>query len=300
MPGGPMTSQRNDGANNLLAGPLHMLAAALLFTLLNIIIKLLGPEFRVWDIGFYRFFGGGLLLIALFGRHKNPFKGSNTRLLIVRGCTGSMAFLALVIAIRLLPVSTALVVFYSFPAFAAVFSYFFYGEHISFGAVACILGVLAGVMVLFDFHLQGNLLGQVLALVAAVFAGLTITFIKALRAANGPVVIYLYLCTMGLAVCLPGFLSAPVLPSTPVEWLMCAGIVLTSVTAQLLMNQGFFYCRSWEGGLFMTSEVVFTALVGIVFLQDPVTWRFWTGSILIVGSVLVLNVESFSRSGRQK
>lgn len=294
-----MTTAPADARNGLLAGPLLMLAAALLFTLLNIIIKLMGPEFRVWDIGFYRFFGGGLLLIALFGRKTNPFKGHDTRLLVIRGCTGSVAFLSLVTAIRLLPVSTAMIFFYSFPAFAAIFSFFLYKERISAGAVACIFGVLAGVVVLFDFQLQGSFIGQALAVFGAAFAGLTITFIKKLRATNGPVVIYLYFCTIGFAVCLPGFAAAPILPSTALEWLMCAGIVLTSLTAQLLMNQGFLYCRSWEGGLFMTSEVVFTALVGIVLLHDPVTWRFWLGSLLIVGSVMILNVESFTRAGRR-
>ncbi|MGW8188349.1 MAG: hypothetical protein ACWGNK_13815, partial [Desulfobacterales bacterium] len=58
-----------------VAGPLFMLSAALLFTLLNIFIKLLGPQFRVWDIGFYRFCGGVLVLLAVFGRRGNPYRG---------------------------------------------------------------------------------------------------------------------------------------------------------------------------------------------------------------------------------
>ena len=44
-----------------------------------------------------------------------------------------------------------------------------------------------------------------------------------------------------------------------------------------------------------TSEVVFTSLVGIVFLKDPATWRFWAGSLLIVASVLVLNIQGARR-----
>jgi drug/metabolite transporter (DMT)-like permease len=104
-----------------VAGPLFMLSAALLFTLLNIFIKLLGPQFRVWDIGFYRFCGGVLVLLAVFGRRRNPYRGYNIRLLVIRGCTGSAAFVCLVTAIRLLPVSTALVIFYSFPVFSAFF-----------------------------------------------------------------------------------------------------------------------------------------------------------------------------------
>jgi drug/metabolite transporter (DMT)-like permease len=272
-----------------VAGPLFMLSAALLFTLLNIFIKLLGPQFRVWDIGFYRFCGGVLVLLAVFGRRGNPYKGNNIRLLVIRGCTGSAAFVCLVTAIRLLPVSTALVIFYSFPVFSAFFSFLIYGERIGRYEIACTLGVLIGVGILFDFQLAGGLLGQAVALLGGIFAGLTVTLIRSLRENNGPVIIYLYLCTMGTLVTLPKFALHPVWPATPLEWVMILGIIFSSATAQLLMNQGFFYCRGWEGGVFMSSEVVFTAVVGIVFLGDPATWRFWAGGLMILASGIAMN-----------
>jgi len=67
-----------------VAGPLFMLSAALLFTLLNLLVKLLSPEFTIWHIGFFRFFGGIVVLLAIFGCHTNPYKGNNIRLLIIR------------------------------------------------------------------------------------------------------------------------------------------------------------------------------------------------------------------------
>jgi drug/metabolite transporter (DMT)-like permease len=279
-----------------VAGPLFMLSAALLFTLLNIFIKLLGPQFRVWDIGFYRFCGGVLVLLAVFGRRGNPYKGNNIRLLVIRGCTGSAAFVCLVTAIRLLPVSTALVIFYSFPVFSAFFSFLIYGERIGRYEIACTLGVLIGVGILFDFQLAGGLLGQAVALLGGIFAGLTVTLIRSLRENNGPVIIYLYLCTMGTLVTLPKFALHPVWPATPLEWVMILGIIFSSATAQLLMNQGFFYCRGWEGGVFMSSEVVFTAVVGIVFLGDPATWRFWAGGLMILASGIAMNRLRTNRS----
>ena len=272
-----------------MAGPLFMLAAALLFTVLNLLIKSLGPAFSIWHIGFYRFFGGVAMLVLIFGRRQNPYRGHNMRLLIIRGLTGSAAFLSLVTAIRLLPLSTALVIFYAYPAFAAVFSFLIYGERISGVEAACIGVVVAGIAVLLDFRISEHLLGQCMALTASCFAGLTVTLIKTLREKNGPVIIYLYFCTMGMLVTGPRFVMAPLLPSTPAEWAMVTGIVFASLTAQLLMNQGFFYCRGWEGGVFMSSEVVFTALVGITFLGDPASWRFWTGGLLIFGSGVALN-----------
>ena len=283
-----------------VAGPLFMLAAALLFTVLNLLIKLIGPTFTIWHIGFYRFFGGVAVLLLVFGRHGSPYRSHDTRLLIIRGFTGSAAFLSIVTAIRLLPVSTALVIFYAFPAFSAVFSYLIYGDRISKAEIACIAVVVIGIAVLFDFKLDGNLFGQLMALSGAAFAGLTVTLIKTLREKNGPVIIYLYFCTMGMLVTLPKFAMAPLLPSTGMEWAMVLGIVFVSVTAQLLMNQGFFYCRGWEGGVFMSSEVIFTAIVGIAFLGDPASWRFWVGGFLIVGSAVALNRFKASTLKREK
>jgi drug/metabolite transporter (DMT)-like permease len=282
----PSRKIRSDAA---VAGPLFMLAAALLFTVLNLLIKLIGPAFTIWHIGFYRFMGGVVVLLIVFGRHGNPYRGHNTRLLIIRGFTGSAAFLSVVTAIRLLPVSTALVIFYSYPAFSAVFSYLIYGERLSKEEIGCIATVIIGIAVLFDFHLGGNVFGQLMALCGSAFAGLTVTLIRSLRVNNGPVIIYLYFCTMGMLVTLPRFAMAPLLPATITEWAMVLGIVLVSVAAQLLMNQGFFYCKGWEGGVFMSSEMIFTSVVGIVFLGDPASWRFWTGGLLIFGSAVALN-----------
>ena len=166
----PAKQTRQVQLDATVIGPLFMLSAALSFTLLNLLLKLLGPQYTVWSIGFYRFLGGAALLIALFGWHHNPYKGYNIRLLIIRGCTGCTAFLCIVTAIRLLPVSTALVIFYSYPAFAAVFSFIIYKERIGMLEIACIAAVLIGVGILFDFQLAGGrLLGQVIVLVGAAF-----------------------------------------------------------------------------------------------------------------------------------
>jgi len=52
-----MGSQGKIKLDAAVAGPLFMLSAAMLFTVLNILVKQLGPQFNVWHIGFFRFFG---------------------------------------------------------------------------------------------------------------------------------------------------------------------------------------------------------------------------------------------------
>jgi drug/metabolite transporter (DMT)-like permease len=274
---------------NSLTGPLLMLTAAFLFAVLDGLIKILGPSFRVWDIAFYRFGCGLVILVATFGWRKNPFNGHNTRLLIVRGVTGCAAFLSLVTAIRLIPISTAMVFFYSFPAFAAILSPVMFGEAITKKEVVCVIIAFCGVVLLFDFSIGGALTGQVMGIVAGFFAGLTVTIIKKLRDSNGPVTIYIYFCLLGTIITLPAYMAAPQIPTIQTEWLIIGGIVFTSIFAQLIMNQGFKYCKSWEGGLFLTSELIFTSIIGIALFCESVTWRFWIGSLLIFCSALLLN-----------
>jgi drug/metabolite transporter (DMT)-like permease len=281
------------------AGPVLMLTAALLFTLFNLLIKQLGPHYTVWHIGFYRFLGGIIVMGIIFAGHGNHFTAVNRRLLILRGCCGSAAFILLVSAIRLLPVSTAVVIFYVFPAFAALFSFLLYKERIYSSQIGCIAMVLIGVAVLLDFRLTGSFWGQMMALAGGVIGGLTITLIRTLREKNGPVVIYFYFCAMGTLVTMPMFIQSPVFPASPLEWIMITGLILSSVGGQLLMNQGFRYCLGWEGGILMSSEVIFTAACGIIFLQDPAGWRFWIGGGMIMGSVMVLNRIAASRKSNQ-
>jgi drug/metabolite transporter (DMT)-like permease len=121
------------------------------------------------------------------------------------------------------------------------------------------------------------------------FAGIAVCLIKKLRENNGPVIIYFYFCLVGGLIAFPPFIAGPRLPASAGSALLVLFLVLIFLAAQLLMNQGFKYCRSWEGGLFLSSETLFTSVVGICFLGDPVTWHFWIGGSLIVGSVVLLN-----------
>jgi drug/metabolite transporter (DMT)-like permease len=276
---------------SLLAGPLFMLLSACLFTAMNVLLKQAMADFRIWDIGFYRFSGGLVLLTAVFSRRGNPFRSPDTKLLVVRGCTGSVAFIFFILSVRLLPVSTALMLLYSFPAFAALFSSWIYREKVTPAGWACLGMVLIGVAVLVNPQSGGEELGYAAGLLSAVFAGLTMAIVRRLKQSNGSVIIYLYFCLVGSVVTAPFFLPAPVLPLSFHQMLVCGGIILTSIIGQLLMNHGFGYCRSWEGGLYMTSEVLFTSLAGILMFGDPVGWRFAAGGALILGSTVAIQLE---------
>ena len=140
-----------------------MLGSSLMFAVMDGVIKIIGPSFRVWDIAFYRFCFGIVILLGIYGGRESLIKGANPRLLILRGVIGSCAFLSLVSAIRLIPISSAMVLFFSFPAFTALFSPLIYRERITLPEIICIAATMLGIACLFDFRFEGVWLGQVLA-----------------------------------------------------------------------------------------------------------------------------------------
>ena len=180
-------------------GPAFMLSSAFFFAILGLLIKLLSPSFSVWDIAMYRFGGGAIILLAIFGWRENFVLHGNFKLMIARGISGSLAFILIIISIRQIPLSTAMVIFYCFPAFAAIFSPMLFGDKISRLDIVCIAVALIGVGILFDIQLAESFWGQILALVASIFAGLTISLIKKLRDNHGSVTIYFYFCIIGVA-----------------------------------------------------------------------------------------------------
>lgn len=288
-----------NGGNPLAAhaGPLYMLAAALAFAAMDVLIKVMGASFSTWQIAFYRLFGSTVVLVALYAPRGNPFRGEPVAMLLLRGLVGSGAFVGLALAIRLLPLSTAMVLFYSYPAFAAVLGALLFRERVTAAGMACLAAALVGIAVLLDFRGEGTLAGQAAALGSSLCAGLVAVLVRWLRPRNGPMVIYLYLCAVGSVLTLPAFAAAPRLPVTAGEWALVAALVASSSAGQLLMNEGFLHCSSWEGGLIMTTEVAFAALVGVVFLGDRVGWRLAVGSLLILGSVVATQLAGRGGSG---
>ena len=121
-----------------------------------------------------------------------------------------------------------------------------------------------------------------------------------LRDNHGSVVIYFNFCLVGTAVSLIPFILAPRLPHTALDWLLITGIIAISVAAQLLMHHGFRYCRSWEGGLLMTSELIYASIFGIIFLSEPATWRFWVGGLMIIASAVTMNIANHNNGIKVK
>ena len=273
------------------SGLILMLASALFFAVSNTMIKYISPEIGTWHIACFRFLIGGLILFIVLRTTGLSLRGAHPGLLLLRGITGTLAFLALLKAIQMIPLSHALVLLYTFPLFAAVFSIIFLRE--PFRVVEMVLAAVGmiGVYVVLAPGSHDLSAGHLFGLIAGCVSGLVMVLIRKLREVNGPFIIYFYYCLIGSAVSLPPTLATLAIYDFRLIAVLII-IAVTAVAAQIFMNEGFRFCKASEGSVILMSEVVFAGAAGVALFDDPLTLPFLIGASLILGSGAVLNFMS--------
>jgi drug/metabolite transporter (DMT)-like permease len=189
----------------------------------------------------------------------------------------------------MVPLSNAMVLFYTFPLFAALFSFFILKESLT-RLEGVLIGVgLMGICVLINPSSQSLGMGHVYGVLAGVFAGLTVVLIRRVRKTNGPLIIYFYFCVVGGVVSFPLFIANFAMPGFELSMLLVV-LSIIFLMAQLFMNQGFKFCKASEGSVVLMSEVVFTGVAGVLLFHDSLRPSFIIGACLIVGSGVGLNL----------
>ncbi len=275
----------------LISGFGLMLLSAIIFSFTDIFIKYLSSSFSSTQIAFVRFFLGGFILWPLLSSKGISLRGNQTRILILRGFFGTLSFFFLLKSIAMIPLSNAIVLHYTFPLFAALFSFLFFKIAIEKGEIILILIGLIGIYILTnpDFHSFNN--GYLFGFLSGCLGGLAMVLAHKARQTNSPFVIYFYFCLIGGMITFPFVLQNFKVPGIQ-NGILLVLIAILLLIGQVVMNHGLRFCKASEGSLILMSEVVLTGIAGFMIFKDPVTWNFLVGAFLIIGSGIGLNFVS--------
>jgi drug/metabolite transporter (DMT)-like permease len=288
----------NPNSDKRLLGAACMIASAFFFALLGVGVKLAGDELGVWQISFYRAIVGILIMLVMAAVLKVKLLGPNLKLLSIRGLSGTVGFLSMIVALRQIPLAEVMVIFYLFPVFAALFSPWINNERIASGDWLFIAIAFAGTVVIMapggGIELK---FGHLCAMVLAVFAGLNTSLVRRLSSDHTPYAIYLFFCLAALVVSIgPLALGEESLIPSGTGLLYLAAIGVVATIGQVLMNQGFYYLPATEGGVVLMSQVIIAAAWGVLFFGEPLTWRLVLGGVLIMAGGAFLNRASRKRA----
>ncbi|WP_241485269.1 DMT family transporter [Psychroserpens damuponensis] len=265
---------------------IYMSISALAFALLNVFVKKLG-YFNVYQIVFFRSIGTLLFTIPFLIKNKISFSGNKKVLLVSRGVVGCIAMTLFFMSIKHLSMGSAVSIRYISPIFAACFALFLLKEKIKHLQWFCFGIAFFGVVLLKGFDNQINNIGLIFAIASAIFTGLVYIFIRKIGDSDHPVVIINYF--MIISAIIGGVLSINDW-TNPIglEWLLLLSLGVYGYFGQLYMTKAFQTTEINQVAPLKYIEVIFTMIIGAIWLNETYTLVALLGILLILTG-LILN-----------
>lgn len=290
-------------------GYLYMLFAACCFSIHAFCIRLSESTYSVpftvnlLSRGLIHVTGSCIYFIAttrpLSTLFDSPLSRRQLLLLALRGFVGTVALLTFYLSIGLLPIGSAISVFFLNTVFTAMMSRIFLNETVqTTDLLAIALSAVGTSLIAFTQGSDGSsltLLGVALIAVAALLASFAYTIIRHLG------------MTINFMSSVLAFSSFCVLASIPLRapqalyemlsnpehrnaLLPVGSAGLISFVAQCALNLGLQRARAGPAVLITNIEVPITFLLGYLFLGEKPGWLTALGSLCIVGATLTIGI----------
>lgn len=279
-----------------------MLTASLLFSIMGLMVKTIGPTLPASELVFFRN-TIGLIFLGISIRNK-PLKnkGGKIYLLIFRGLIGTLALLLFFYNAATISLAEATIYVQTSPIFIAIFSYFYLRENISLFSWGAILIGFVGIY--FVLNPGKILLENFTGILNGVFTALAYTSIRGLSAYYEIRTIVLSFLLLGIffpviLFLLPDFIFSPYFlvfkgiwraPNLQ-EFFSILVIGITAFLGQIYVTKAYGTGKGGIVGIAGYSTVLFS-IPGGIFLGDQIpNLETLAGIILIIFSGAIVSLE---------
>ena len=270
-------------------GGLHyMVATAFCFSVMSLIVKLLGKRLPTGEIVFVRCAVSLILSYLMVRAAGIPMWGNRKCFLVLRGLAGFCALFCFFHAVTKLPLADVTVIHFTNPVSTAILAAVFLGEPLGrrelVGLPLCLVGLALVAQPSFLFGEGARNLdvsAVAVALAAAVFSSVAYTTVRGLRRSDDPLVVVFYFPLVATPASLP-FMIGNALWPTPLEWLLLVGVGVVTQIGQVFLTKGLHLERAGRATSMSYVQVIFAATWGFLFFREV------PNSLSIAGALLIL------------
>jgi drug/metabolite transporter (DMT)-like permease len=265
----------------LFSGQGALLFAATSFALTSLCVKFASRYYSGLFVSASRFVIGAALCAAMIAARKPRFERSTLPMILLRGGLGVVSMVATYIAISLTGPGRATLLSNTYPIFVGISGALFFKEKMSPRIFASLLLCTIGTVFVVRDKSGASLAGDMVALVGAVTAGISVNIVrKASVAGVDPFILYLAPCVFGLGL----FAVAPLPsgPGTPAGMLLLLGVGTGAFLAQALMTRGYKTVTANKGSISFYWETALTVALGAIFVGEKLNLLFLVGLCFIL------------------
>jgi drug/metabolite transporter (DMT)-like permease len=267
-----------------------MFFSAVLFSVMAVMVKAVSSSVPANEIIFFRSFISFAIIMGMVAAGKVEFKIKEKGKATFRGIMGGVSLMLYFNAIALTSVSNAVLLSYSYPIFASIFSNMYLNEKLTKEKIAFIACAFLGMFLIFQFDYSALNIGDLLALVSGITSGMAVVSIRELRRTESSWMIVLSFVFFGMILSLFPLKGRIMMPGNSALFiLLVIGIVGTA--GQLFQTYAFKLCSTALGGVISMSSVIIAMLLGILIFHDSLTLNMIIGGLLIFVSATFFSLK---------
>ncbi len=290
---------------NLAKGVFYMLLSTFGFALMNLFSRLAGPlpatqkvfvrNLIIFFITFFIFLRDS----QKYGREKlSPL---NFRTLVVRSLVGVLGIIGNFYAVDHLPLSDATILGKLSPFFTIIFSYFLLKERVNKTQAVCLAIAFVGALIVVQPGFDNpQLLAYAVACGGGMFAGLAYTFVRILSMRGvGKNFIVMFFAGFTVLLMLP-LMAIKFVPMTKEQWLYMSLVGVCGFFGQIGMTYAYAYAPARSISIFDYSQVIFSALLGMLVVDEFPDILSILGYIVIFSASFILFLSNYKAAKKYK
>ena len=269
-------------------GLILMFLATVVLAVMHSMVRYISGELHPFVVVFFRNFFGLLFIIPLVWRKGlSDMKTAHPRLTLLRAVSGIIAMVCWFYGLAKVPTAEATALSFTAAIFTALIAFMVLRERMRFRRWAAIICGFSGVIIVLQPNTENFNPYMLLILVSCVFWGFSVTLVKFLTRSDSTTSIVAWMSILLTVFSLPmAWLNwaTPTLEQFGV--LLCMGILGT------LGHLGMAKALSLADTTALMSidfmRLIWAALIGVYFFNDPFDGYTWIGAFIIFASGLYI------------
>jgi drug/metabolite transporter (DMT)-like permease len=281
-------------------GALWMLASAITFTVMTMLIKYLGADYPAMLQTFYRQLAGVIVMLPLI--LPNPgavFRTTRPGLLLFRSLAGTLATILAFYAYQELPLADANALSFTRTLWLVPLAVFVLKEPVGPRRISATIVGFLGALLMLQPAAQGAMGGPAAAaLASSLLFALTVTGMKAMTRDHSTVTLLAWASVLGLVLAIPPALAVWRWP-TPLDLLLLAAMGVLGTITQACYIKGMAAGDAAAMAPIDYTRLVFAVVLGYALFGDIPDSMTMAGAVIIIGSTIYITVRE-ARLGKPK
>lgn len=278
-------------------GVAYILISAFCFALMNLFIRKTGSVPTMQKCFFRNFFAMIIALVSLFNAHlktKTPIKigNGNLKYLLARSLAGGLGMICNFYAVDNLAISDASMLNKLSPFFAIIFSIWVLKEVASLKEWCYVIAAFIGALFVVKPSFSAEAIPAFAGVLGGLGAGIAYTFVRKLgmRGENSMIVVAFFSAFTSLLLTPNLILNYTVMSLSQWGWLILTG--LAAAGGQICITKAYSYAPAKEISVYDFSIVLFTAILGFLFLDQIPDYLSFIGYVIIIGTAILKYINS--------